>query len=99
MTLANLCQSVDTVSYLFCVKIKYPDHSTLFHGNHESAALSHHFGLREEVLQQYRDDVIWPIDTDTFDRLPLAAFGRSRHVGTPFLCVHGSLSPRFKKQM
>jgi serine/threonine-protein phosphatase 2A catalytic subunit len=46
-------QSVETISYLFCLKIKYPDHITLLRGNHESAGISQQFGFRKEVIERY----------------------------------------------
>jgi serine/threonine-protein phosphatase 2A catalytic subunit len=85
-------QSVETVSYLFALKLKYPDHITLLRGNHESSGISQHFGFRDEVIERYGDDAIWQIYTQTFNFLPLACL-----VGEKILCVHGGLSPAIKK--
>jgi serine/threonine-protein phosphatase 2A catalytic subunit len=90
-------QSVETVSYLFCLKIKYPNHITLLRGNHESAGISQYFGFRDEVVQRYGDDAVWHIYTQTFNHLPLAALVVSTRVDTKILCVHGGLSPKLRK--
>jgi serine/threonine-protein phosphatase 2A catalytic subunit len=90
-------QSVETVSYLFCLKIKYPDHITLLRGNHESAGISEHFGFRDEVVDRYGDDTVWQIYTRTFNHLPLADLVVSTQVDVKILCVHGGLSPNLKK--
>lgn len=84
-------QSVETVTYLFALKIKYPDNITLLRGNHESAGISQHFGFRDEVVTRYGDDKIWQIYNRTFNFLPLAAT-----VGSKILCVHGGLSPEIQ---
>jgi serine/threonine-protein phosphatase 2A catalytic subunit len=84
-------QSVETVSYLFALKIKYPNNITLLRGNHESAGVSQHFGFRDEVVQRYGDDSVWQTYTQTFNNLPLAAL-----VGDKIVCVHGGLSPGIK---
>lgn len=84
-------QSVETVTYLFALKIKYPNSLTLLRGNHESSGISQHFGFRDEVVARYGNDKVWQIYTDTFCSLPLAA-----HIGGKILCVHGGLSPEIK---
>jgi len=84
-------QSVETVSYLFCLKIKYPEHITLLRGNHESIGCSQIFGFRDEVVARYGNDAVWQTYTATFNYLPLAAL-----VGDKILCVHGGLSPKIK---
>ncbi|EAY01014.1 Serine/threonine protein phosphatase PP2A-2 catalytic subunit, putative [Trichomonas vaginalis G3] len=84
-------QSIETVSYLFCLKLKYPNNITLLRGNHESAGISQIFGFRDEVVARYRNDDVWQTYTNTFNFLPLAAI-----VGEKILCVHAGLSPRIK---
>jgi serine/threonine-protein phosphatase 2A catalytic subunit len=84
-------QSVETVTYLFALKIKYPDHITLLRGNHESSGISQHFGFRDEVVDRYGNDEVWQIYAQTFTNLPMAAL-----VGGRILCVHGGLSPQIK---
>ena len=81
-------QSVETVTYLFALKIKYPNNITLLRGNHESAGISQYFGFRDEVVARYGSDDVWKIYNKTFNTLPLAAL-----VGRRILCVHGGLSP------
>ena len=84
-------QSIETVSYLFCLKLKYPNNITLLRGNHESSGISQVFGFRDEVIARYGSDKIWQTYTNTFNFLPLAAL-----VGGKILCVHGGLSPKIK---
>lgn len=81
-------KSVETVTYLFALKIKYPTHITLLRGNHESSGISQHFGFRDEVISRYGNDKVWVTYTQTFNFLPLAAL-----VASKILCVHGGLSP------
>ena len=84
-------QSVETVTYLFALKLKYPDHITLLRGNHESAGISQHFGFRDEVVARYGDDSVWQTFLSAFNTLPLAA-----HIDNKICCVHGGLSPDLK---
>ena len=84
-------QSIETVSYLFCLKLKYPNNITLLRGNHESSGISQIFGFRDEVIARYGSDQVWQTYTNTFNFLPLAAL-----VGGKILAVHGGLSPKIK---
>jgi serine/threonine-protein phosphatase 2A catalytic subunit len=90
-------QSVETVSYLFCLKIKYSEHITLLRGNHESAGISQHFGFRDDVVTRESDDKIWQTYTHTCNSFPLAALIARTKVDIQILCVHGGLSPRIEK--
>lgn len=84
-------KSVEVVSYLFALMIRYPESITLLRGNHESASTSLHFGFRDEVVSRYGSEEVWQIYTSTFNSIPLAAL-----VGGKILCVHGGLSPSIK---
>ena len=84
-------KSIEVVTYLFCLKIKFPNHITLIRGNHESSGISQIFGFREEVISRYGNDTIWQIYTQTFNYLPLGAL-----INSKVLCVHGGLSPSLK---
>ncbi|OHT02016.1 Serine/threonine-protein phosphatase 2A catalytic subunit alpha isoform [Tritrichomonas foetus] len=84
-------QSIETVTYLFALKLKYPSHITLLRGNHESAGISQHFGFRDECVTRYGDDAVWQTYINTFNTLPLAA-----HIDGRICCVHGGLSPEIK---
>lgn len=84
-------QSVETVTYLFALKLKYPNNITLLRGNHESSGISQYFGFRDEVIARYGNEEVWQTYTETFNYLPLAAI-----VGGKILCVHGGLSPEIK---
>lgn len=80
--------SVETISYLFALKIKYPNNITLLRGNHESRSTTKDYGFYDECLQKYGDIEAYNTFMSTFDFLPIAAV-----VSNKFLCMHGGLSP------
>jgi serine/threonine-protein phosphatase PPG1 len=81
-------QSVETISLLVCLKVRYPNRITLLRGNHESRQITQVYGFYAECLRKYSSNRAWIAFTDLFDFLPIAAV-----VGNQLLCVHGGLSP------
>ncbi|KAH0794801.1 Metallo-dependent phosphatase-like protein [Histomonas meleagridis] len=85
-------KSIETIVYLFALKLKYPSYITLLRGNHESLGTSYHFGFRDEIMKRYGDESVWRVFLRTFNTLPLAAL-----ISEKILCVHGGLSPNIKE--
>mmetsp|Transcript_2126 Transcript_2126/g.2423 ORF Transcript_2126/g.2423 Transcript_2126/m.2423 type:complete len:307 (-) Transcript_2126:141-1061(-) len=83
--------SIETFSYLICLKVLYPGQITLLRGNHESRFISKQYGFYDEVLRKYGNLNPWKYFTDVFDHLPLAAIIEGK-----ILCLHGGLSPDLK---
>ncbi|KAF4695321.1 CAAX prenyl protease 1 [Perkinsus olseni] len=81
--------SVETITLLCCMKLRYPDRVTLLRGNHESRQITQVYGFYAECSLKYDDDQsVWKSFTDMFDYLPVAAV-----IGGRTLAVHGGLSP------
>ncbi|KAI3405504.2 PPG1 [Candida oxycetoniae] len=81
--------SVETISLLLVLKIRYPNRISLIRGNHESRTITTNYGFYTEVLNKYNGSSdVWANITDLFDYLPLGA----TIDGTIFAC-HGGLSP------
>lgn len=79
--------SLETMTLLFCYKIKYPSSVVLLRGNHEAASVNRVYGFYDECKRRCNTKV-WKSFTDTFNCLPIAAIVENR-----IFCVHGGLSP------
>ncbi|KAL6450306.1 PPG1 Serine/threonine-protein phosphatase PP2A-like PPG1 [Candida maltosa Xu316] len=81
--------SVETISLLLVLKLRYPERVFLIRGNHESRTITTNYGFYTEVLNKYQGSAdVWTYITDLFDYLPLGA----TIDGKIFAC-HGGLSP------
>lgn len=81
--------SVETVSLLMVLKLRFPDRIFLIRGNHESRTITTNYGFYSEVLNKYNGSAkVWQLITDIFDYLPLGATIDGRIFAT-----HGGLSP------
>lgn len=81
--------SVETVSLLLCLKLRYPNRIYLTRGNHETRQVTQVYGFYDECMRKYNNNPqIWKYFTDLFDYLPLTAV-----VENSIFCLHGGLSP------
>lgn len=81
--------SVETITLLILLKLRYPNRITLIRGNHESRTITTNYGFYSEILNKYKGcSLVWLYITDLFDYLPLGAT-----IDSNIICVHGGLSP------
>ena len=86
------CFSVESVSLLLALKLKYPNRIFLLRGNHESRQTSQMYGFYDECFKKYGNNAtIWNTFMDLFDFLPLCAL-----IENKILCLHGGLSPNIQ---
>ena len=84
--------SVETITYLLLLKVKYFSHVVLLRGNHETRQVSFSYGFYEEINRKYGNSNTWTELTNLFDYMPICAL-----VDNKILCVHGGLSPKIKR--
>ncbi|KAK0409878.1 hypothetical protein QR680_004813 [Steinernema hermaphroditum] len=80
--------SVECISLLMCLKVKFRERFVLLRGNHECRAITAVYGFYDECLSKYSDTNVWKAFVELFDFLPLSAV-----IDDAILCVHGGLSP------
>ncbi|KAK9767801.1 putative serine/threonine protein phosphatase [Basidiobolus ranarum] len=80
--------SVETISLLTCLKLRYPNRVHLIRGNHESRAVTQTYGFYAECARKYGSTSVWKYFTDMFDFLTLSVV-----IDDSIFCVHGGLSP------
>jgi serine/threonine-protein phosphatase PPG1 len=80
--------SVETISLLVCLKLRYPHRVHLIRGNHESRGVTQSYGFYTECARKYGNANVWHYFTDMFDFLTLSVV-----INDEIFCVHGGLSP------
>lgn len=80
--------SVEVVTLLLCLKLRYRNRVFMLRGNHESRQITHVYGFYDECQRKYGNENVWKYLTELFDYLPLGAT-----IDSKILCLHGGLSP------
>ena len=87
--------NISTFLLIISLLIKFPNNIYLLRGNHDSRHMTITWGLKDECLKKYPGDnskQIYHKICELFDLLQIAAIIDNR-----IFCVHGGLSPKFKK--
>eukprot|EP01091_Cochliopodium_minus_P012323 TRINITY_DN3706_c0_g1_i1.p1 TRINITY_DN3706_c0_g1~~TRINITY_DN3706_c0_g1_i1.p1 ORF type:complete len:307 (+),score=54.87 TRINITY_DN3706_c0_g1_i1:139-1059(+) len=80
--------SVESVSLLMALKIRYKDRLTLTRGNHETREITQVYGFYDECLRKYGNSNVWKMFINLFNFIPLTAL-----IENKIFCLHGGLSP------
>eukprot|EP00914_Ancora_sagittata_P022824 GHVO01045276.1.p1 GENE.GHVO01045276.1~~GHVO01045276.1.p1 ORF type:complete len:452 (+),score=73.45 GHVO01045276.1:140-1495(+) len=87
--------SLEVISLLMCLKIKYPNKVTLLRGNHETASCNSRYGFYNDctnVLGAGEGTRVWTAFNAAFNCMSVAAV-----VDNKVLCLHGGLTQHAQK--
>jgi len=80
-------QGLETISLMFCYKVKFPDNFFQLRGNHECASITRIYGFYDECKRRYNIK-LWKQFCDVFNCLPVCGL-----IDEKIICMHGGLSP------
>lgn len=80
--------SIEVVTLIFALKIKYPSQVYIIRGNHEFAFMCMRCGFKSELDNIYHSSLLFDELTDVFTYMPLVAL-----INKKIICVHGGLGP------
>lgn len=80
--------SIETVVYIYLLKIRYPNEIFIIRGNHEQSSVCARFGFKGEVRRKYNTNHVYQSFVSAFDQTPLAAL-----IDSHILCIHGGIGP------
>jgi len=80
--------SIEVVSLIVALKVRYPLRVHVIRGNHESRQITQVYGFYDQCVRQYGSSLVWKYFTDLFDYMPLSCL-----IGGKIFGVHGGLSP------
>jgi len=83
--------SVEVITLLCLLKLKYPRRIFMIRGNHETRTTNMQYGFSEECKKKFGDLQVWQYFNNVFDYLPMAAI-----IDGKIFCVHGGLSPQIE---
>lgn len=82
--------SIETATFIFALRVLYPENVSILRGNHEFTQLCSHCGFNEEIVNVYGSDSLFTSFIDAFNCLPLVAL-----VDDYIVCVHGGIGPNW----
>lgn len=65
--------SLEVITLLLCLKVRYSRRITLLRGNHECRKISQVYGFYDECIKKYGDTKAWDLLNDVFDYMPITA--------------------------
>ncbi|BFG03672.1 serine/threonine-protein phosphatase alpha-2 [Drosophila madeirensis] len=82
--------SIETITLLLALRVKYPENVFLLRGNHESPSVNRVYGFFDECKRRFTIK-LWRSFVDCYCCMPVAAIISKR-----IFCCHGGLSPQLK---